>query len=372
MPISHFCPKAPTWSLDWSLIDATYEWVEAMRGVEQSPLFHGEGDVWIHTRMVCQEMVALKEWLESPRERQEMLFTAALLHDVAKPVCTRKDSDGKWTSKGHSRRGASMAREILWRMGCPRKLREQVCNLVLNHQLPFFILERDDGERKAVEVAETTCWADLCLLTEADIRGRECLDKEELLDRVFMTREWTVELGCFEGPFDFPSDHSRFLWCRDSKRYIGAKAWDDTRSKVTLLSGVPGSGKDTWLKTHRPELPVVSLDNIRREFGVSPLGNQGRVIQEARERARVFLRAGQSFAWNATNVTRQLRKKSINLFADYNARIEIVSLEVGAETLSVRNQTREHPVPMHIIEKLISKWEPPDTTEAHQIIYVEQ
>lgn len=36
---------------------------------------------------------------------------------------------------------------------------------------------------------------------------------------------------------------------------------EDYRCTVTLMSGLPGSGKDTWLIQNRPELPVVALDH---------------------------------------------------------------------------------------------------------------
>src|SRR5580704_7778943 len=41
---------------------------------------------------------------------------------------------------------------------------------------------------------------------------------------------------------------------------------EEYRCTVTLMSGLPGSGKDTWLALDRPGLPVVSLEELRADL----------------------------------------------------------------------------------------------------------
>ena len=136
------------------------------------------------------------------------------------------------------------------------------------------------------------------------------------------------------------------------------------------MSGVPGAGKDTWIARNCPNWPVISLDAIRIDLGIKPTDEQGRVIQEAKERARVYLRNQTSFVWNATNVTRMMRQQLIDLFAAYRARIRIVYLEVPFALLLQRNDARTHGLPQHALERLVSKLEVPDRTEAHCVDYV--
>jgi predicted kinase len=133
------------------------------------------------------------------------------------------------------------------------------------------------------------------------------------------------------------------------------------------MSGLPGSGKDTWLAKHCPELPVVSLDDLRGVLDVDPTDDQGEVIQLARERCRQHLREGRDFAFNATNTMRQTRKRWIDLFAGYDARIDLVYLEPPLRTLFEQNDRRPNPVPRRVIERLIDKLEPPTATEAHSL-----
>jgi len=135
---------------------------------------------------------------------------------------------------------------------------------------------------------------------------------------------------------------------------------------VTVLSGLPAVGKYHWIAANRPDVPVVSLDRIRAELGVSPAGDQRAVAAAAHEQAREHLRAGRSFVWNATNVSRAQRDLCTGLAARYRGRIEIVALEAPPEVVRERNRRRDAPVPDAVIDRLVRRWETPDPTEAHR------
>ena len=141
---------------------------------------------------------------------------------------------------------------------------------------------------------------------------------------------------------------------------------------MVLLCGLPGTGKDTWIRENCPGMPVVSLDEIRREMKVSPAESQGPVAVEARERARAYLRARQPFVWNATSLTPELRRKSVELFEAYQASVRIVFLETGWEEGLRRNRERgkEDPakmVPEGRIEAMLERMTPPERFEAQQV-----
>ena len=136
------------------------------------------------------------------------------------------------------------------------------------------------------------------------------------------------------------------------------------------MSGLPGAGKDTWIVRHAPDLPVISLDMIRRELKVTPSDDQGAVAALAKSRARELLRRQQSFIWNATNITRALRTSLIDLFAAYHARIRIVYVDAPWEVILRRNQEREASVPEPVIARMLRKLEVPDLTEAHTVEWV--
>ena len=133
------------------------------------------------------------------------------------------------------------------------------------------------------------------------------------------------------------------------------------------MSGLPGSGKNTWIETHASDLPVISLDAIRKQTGIGAIGNQGPVIQVAREQARTFLRVGRDFVWNATNLSRDRRTQLIDLASAYNARIRIVYVEASSERLFRQNRQRESAVPVSVIESMMDRWEIPAPYEADAV-----
>jgi predicted kinase len=112
---------------------------------------------------------------------------------------------------------------------------------------------------------------------------------------------------------------------------------------------------------------VISLDALRATLGVAPWQPQGTVVAAARKRAREALRAGRTFVWNATNLSRNLRGTLIDLCADYRAKVDIVYVETSAEQLVRRNSVRMAPVPAKANERMFERWEVPDLTECHTL-----
>jgi predicted kinase len=62
-----------------------------------------------------------------------------------------------------------------------------------------------------------------------------------------------------------------------------------------------------------------------------------------------------------------MRKRWIDLFTDYGARIEIVYLEPAVTTILSQNKRRTAPVPERVILRLLEKLEVPTVTECHSL-----
>jgi putative nucleotidyltransferase with HDIG domain len=95
--------------------------VAAMKGVEQPPQYHPEGDVWVHTLML----------LEGLRRPTLTLALGALLHDVGKPPTFR--IAGRIRFDGHVEEGVRIAHTILNRLRFSHEVMERVEALVANH-----------------------------------------------------------------------------------------------------------------------------------------------------------------------------------------------------------------------------------------------
>lgn len=95
--------------------------ISAMKGVQQPPEYHPEGDVWVHTLLM----------LSGLREPSVSLALGVLLHDVGKPATFRIADRIRFD--GHAERGVEIAHRILTRLRYPNDVIGQTEALIANH-----------------------------------------------------------------------------------------------------------------------------------------------------------------------------------------------------------------------------------------------
>jgi predicted kinase len=351
--------------LEWA---EDQEWCRPMARCLQDAEWHAEGDVWTHTKMVCRQLPRLDEWESLSRDEQAILIFTALFHDAGKPLTSCIDPvTGRITSPKHALKGEHLARNALRELDCDLVTREHIAHLVRFHSRPGFLATRDDATH---EVARLSCLVSnqlLYMFALADTRGRDTKATSRPAEEIEYWKLVSKESGCYTSPYPFVSDHARFTFLRHPEPNLHYVPHDDPSCRVLVMCGVPGSGKDTYLARNHSNIPVVALDQIRRDMGVNPTDNQGEVVQQAREQCREFLRSKTSFAFNATNILWQTRQRWIDLFVDYHARIEIVYVEPPLDRLFHQNRTRTQAVPEKVVRDLLRKIEPPTLLEAHQV-----
>ena len=98
--------------------------ITALRGCEQPPQFHPEGDVFVHTRGM---LGLLPEQVGVP------LVFGVLFHDIGKPATQTVDATGRIRFNGHDKLGAEMTERIMQRLRFSRAETDATVSAVLNH-----------------------------------------------------------------------------------------------------------------------------------------------------------------------------------------------------------------------------------------------
>lgn len=368
--------------IDWKLIrqNVVDKFKDRMIATPQPTKWHGEGNVYVHTVMVAEALESMEEYKSLPETQKNILLVAALLHDIGK-VATTKETLGEIEAPHHAPVGSRMARETLWfdQGLCGGKefqmAREAVCLLVRYHSFPPHAINDESGALKLHRIAANSLLVPdfsvrlLCILAKADMMGRICDDRQEMLDRISLCEELAKEEGCFESCYPFPSGHTQHVFLSGRDVWKNQLLHDDTWGEVIVMCGLPGVGKDTWIRHNCPDLPMISLDEIRKEKKIPPTANQGLVANIAHERAKNFLRKHQPFVWNATNLTTQMRESLVSLFETYHARVCIVYLETDWQTNLSQNANRPAVVPPSVIKGMLTKLNPPIPSEATSVIW---
>lgn len=146
--------------------------VSKMKGVEQPPQFHPEGDVWVHTLLLLSML---------PPGCPRTLAWGALLHDVGKPPTFRVAPD-RIRFDGHVEVGTRMAEEICRRLRFSNEDTEQIAALVENHM-----------RFAAVKSMKASTFKRFLRLPRFDehlaLHRIDCLSSHGLLDLYEFTRE---------------------------------------------------------------------------------------------------------------------------------------------------------------------------------------
>ena len=137
-----------------------------LKGVEQPPQWHPEGDVFIHTRLMLSLL---------PEVVSEPLVLSVLLHDIAKPATFTVDETGRIRFNGHDKLGAEMTGEILRRLKFPNDVIEPT-QVAVEHHMVFKDVKKMKKSTLKRMMARPT-WADELALHRID-----CLGSNGLLD----------------------------------------------------------------------------------------------------------------------------------------------------------------------------------------------
>jgi poly(A) polymerase len=200
---------SPQRARGWDLLDASglmaaiLPEIQAMKGCAQPPQFHPEGDVFRHTRIMMELL---------PAEASLPLVFSVLLHDVAKPVTSSVDENGRIRFNGHDRIGAEMTEAIMQRLRFSRSEIDATVEAVRQHmvfkdvpnmrvaKLKRFMARPTFSDE--LELHRVDCASSHGMMENYDFlrRKREEFANEPIIPPPFVRGNDLLALGLKEGP----------------------------------------------------------------------------------------------------------------------------------------------------------------------------
>lgn len=116
---------------DMDQLDIWFPELKSCIGIEQDPVFHPEGDVWVHTMEVLDRAASLRGETQDPYA----FMLLALVHDLGKTVTT-EEKNGRIHAYGHETEGVPIAEAFLERVCGEKDVKDYVLNMLPLHMKP--------------------------------------------------------------------------------------------------------------------------------------------------------------------------------------------------------------------------------------------
>lgn len=371
----------------------------------QDPVWHGEGNVFIHTQYVLDEVYKFldSEANHLSSEHQVSLILAAVLHDIGKPLVTKaKEIEGlsRIVAPQHEERGCAYLAYRLLELNMPYHIVQQTLRLVAYHHLPRRLILNNASKKEYFQLARLVNTELLFYLAKADILGRSCKDQQGQSDYIDLFRLFCEEHQVWgnENPYQdwkqFFNTELTHISPESRDAVLGYAIQDFEKGliytpeeaiarrypylnsfpQLIIMAGPSGSGKSTWIQKHLKDFNKISLDDLREEFGKSRSNqeNNSFIISKAKEQLKNYLRNHDKIVWDATNLRKDFRSMISQFGYDYHALVTMIVLHVSEDSIFQGNQSRNHQVSREVLHSQIESLEWIEDSEAHRIAFVNQ
>src|ERR1700758_2411490 len=174
----------------------------AMKGIEQPPQYHPEGDVFVHTLLLLENL---------PHPCSLTLAWGALLHDVGKPPTFRVAPD-RIRFDGHVEVGVKMGEALCRRLHFSKDDTEQILALIDNHMRFAHVLQMKESTLKKflrmpqfeehLELHRLDCQASHSILTAYEFAKEKLssIPPEKMRPEPLVTGDDLIAAGYRPGP----------------------------------------------------------------------------------------------------------------------------------------------------------------------------
>ena len=372
------------WTVNWEKI-VTIPQFDKLMSTKQSAVYHGEGNVYIHTSLVTQEMEKLlvRNFVKKGSPDWVMCMAAALCHDLGKAEATKWSvEDNDWRTKNHGVVGERITRNLFHDEEIV--LREKVCYMVRHHMALHHVYDKPEQTNKQfIKLSHGIVPIKyMILLNVADSLGSiNDMETEETLANKEMTHiNVASSLRCYQTPYSY-INKSQLI--RDFIDYKGEIVDDKNNFCVYILVGFPGSGKSTYYGFFLDDKPVLSRDSIRCELGIggATIDNGKKVVGTAEEEDKVseifnnrmisFCEEKISFVIDNTNLKYQYRKDYLLKIMKYNPKVKIIYVE-APDFINDCVERRKGEIQESVYNRMNSNFDFPQLYECDELIIVKQ
>jgi len=274
--------------------------------VNKPNIYHtGDSSIWTHTMLVCK-IAELEDY-------NKILYISCLLHDIGKPISREEIPEtDRVRFIGHEGISFYLSIEILNKLKEINILNEKEINQILInislHGTLFNYINKDGTMRKPEKIYRMfkteNEFETFIKMVKCDSVGRFNIDEKNNIKNLGKTIFKT-------------SDFENY------KRNIKNK---ELKLKLTLMIGIPGVGKSTWINKNFNNQIIISRDNILIDYGINKFGflnyNQIWKLLSEEDQKEIDLLLEKSFE-NAlkekkniiidmTNISKKTQRKWIN------------------------------------------------------------
>lgn len=382
-----------------------YDLLFQLENTEQDAEWHSEGNVFVHTQMVIDETYNIFEKNLFSLEEKYILLMAAIFHDIAKPIVTKKkflESRGRECviAPKHEEEGMSY---LFYKF-----LEEEMTNFEMNsilelvgyHQIPKLLVIKNENEWKYKNLTRNVSGKLFYYLELADMLGRTSIDKDYQINILSEFKMFCEEYNCFNSPSNINKEVenifiSNFNEKGKSLDYITNKAlYDlvngyieepivayqkyyekkDNFPVLYVLCGISGSGKSTAIEMLKDEKSIIiSLDEIRKNYKQNNSNRreiEGKVKQEAKFQLKKALNENATIFYDATNLRKDFRKIVCDLGQDYKAQVCLLFVqEKISECIKSDKIRTSRTIGEDVIENQVKMFQFPEDSEFEKVFY---